>query len=187
MNALVAGFRRAVELDDINPLIVMPLTILDFLCIHPFRDGNGRLARLLTLLLLYHFDYRVGCYISLERIVEESKETYYEALEASSQGWHEGCHDPNPWLNYLWGALVRAYDEFEVRVGTILSGRGSKTEQVKQAVSRRFAPFSVSDIESDSPGVSRDMVRHVLRQMRDEGLIEVRGRGRGARWHRKES
>jgi len=187
MDDLVAGYRRAVDLDDVNPLIVVPLAILDFLCIHPFRDGNGRLARLLTLLLLYHFDYRVGRYISLERIIEESKETYYEALQASSQGWHEGDHDVAPWLNYLWGALVRAYDEFEERVGTLLSGRGSKTEQVKQAVARRFAPFSVSDIEADCPGVSRDMVRHVLRQMRDEGLIEVRGRGRGARWHRKEA
>ena len=187
MEDLGAGYRRAVDLDDVNPLIVVPLAILDFLCIHPFRDGNGRLARLLTLLLLYHFDYRVGRYISLERIIEESKQTYYEALEASSQGWHEGTHDVAPWLNYSWGALVRAYDEFEERVGTLLSGRGSKTEQVKQAVARRFTPFSVSDIEADCPGVSRDMVRHVLRQMRDGGLIEVRGRGRGARWHRKET
>lgn len=186
MSDLVVGYRQAVDLDDVNPLIVVPLAILDFLCIHPFRDGNGRLARLLTLLLLYHFDYQVGRYISLERIVEESKETYYEALAASSQGWHEGTHDVHPWLNYMWGALIRAYDEFEDRVGTLKGGRGSKTEQVRQAVARRFAPFSVSDIEADSPGVSRDMVRHVLRQMRDEGHIEVRGRGRGARWHRKE-
>lgn len=187
MDDLMTDYRTAAVLDQVNPLIVVPLAILDFLCIHPFRDGNGRLARLLTLLLLYQSDYQVGRYISLERIIEESKETYYEALEAGSRRWHEGAHDVHPWLNYFWGSLIRAYDEFEDRVGTILSGRGSKTEQIKQAVARRFAPFSVADIEADSPGVSRDMVRHVLRQMRDDGLIEVHGQGRGARWRRKES
>lgn len=83
--------------------------MLDFLCIHPFPDGNGRMSRLLTLLLLYHFDYAVGRYISLERIFEETKEGHYETLEASSQGWHQGQHDVKPWLDYFWGALLRAY------------------------------------------------------------------------------
>ena len=184
MEDLVEGYRRATEQDAVEPLIGVPLAILDFLCVHPFRDGNGRMARLLTLLLLYHFDYQVGRYISLERIIEESKDTYYEALERSSRGWHEGEHDTAPWLNYMWGALIRAYGEFEDRVGTMRSGRGSKTQQIKAAVRRRIAPFSITDIEGDCPGVSRDMVRHVLRQMRDGGLIEVRGRGRGARWHK---
>ena len=183
MDGLVAEYKRAIQEGE-EPAIVIPLAILDFLCIHPFRDGNGRMARLLTLMLLYHFGYEVGRYISLERIIEESKDTYYEALEASSLGWHDGAHNPTPWLNYLWGALIRAYDEFEDRVGTLLSGRGSKTQQIKAAVRRRIEPFSITDIEGDCPGVSRDMVRHVLRQMRDDGLIEVRGRGRGARWHK---
>ena len=186
MDDLAARHQRAVTEEEVNPLIVAPLAILDFLCIHPFRDGNGRVARLLTLLLLYHANYRVGRYISLERVIEESKETYYEALERSSVGWHEGQHDVGPWLNYFWGILMRAYDEFEHRVGTLASGRGSKTEQIKDAVQRRLGPFSVTEIEADCPGVSRDMVRHVLRQMRDQGRIEVRGRGRGARWHHKE-
>ena len=93
--------------------MLVPLVILDFLCIHPFPDGNGRMARLLTLQLLYHFDYAVGRFISLERIFEESKESYYETLEASSQGWHEAAHNVAPWLDYFWGALLRAYKEFE--------------------------------------------------------------------------
>jgi len=164
------------------PLVLVPLAILDFLCIHPFLDGNGRVARLLTLMLLYHFNYEVGRYISLERIIEESKETYYETLEASSRGWHEGRHDLMPWLNYFWGVLIRAYREFEDRVGAVRHGRGAKTEQVRLAVLARKQPVAISDIEADCAGVSRDMVRHVLRKMKDEGLIEPRGRGRGAKW-----
>jgi Fic family protein len=165
-----------------EPLLLIPLTILDFLCIHPFTDGNGRISRLLTLLLLYHFNYDVGRYISLERIFEQSKETYYEALEASSQNWHKGRHNPNPWLNYFWGTLLRAYGEFEERVGTISKGKGTKTELIRQAVERRTGPFAISDIESDCPGISRDMVRLVLRQLRDEGIISSHGKGRGAKW-----
>lgn len=165
-----------------EPLLLIPLTVLDFLCIHPFTDGNGRIARLLTLLLLYHFNYDVGRYISLERIFEQSKETYYESLEASSQNWHTGRHNPNPWLNYFWGTLLRAYGEFEERVGTISKGKGTKTELIRQAVERRIGPFAISDVESDCPGISRDMVRLVLRQLRDEGVISSRGKGRGAKW-----
>lgn len=185
MRDLAEAHGRAIGVENREPLVVVPLTILDFLCIHPFRDGNGRVARLLTLLLLYHFDYLVGRFVSLERIIEESKETYYEALEASSKGWHDGAHNPLPWLRYFWGTLLRAYKEFEERAGALVSARGSKTELIYDAVARRMEPFSVTDIEMDCPGISRDMVRHVLRQMRDDGKIEVRGKGRGARWVKK--
>lgn len=184
MNALVENYGRAIDEDGREPLVVIPIAILDFLCIHPFTDGNGRIARLLTLLLLYHFGYEVGRFISLERIFEESKETYYETLEASSQAWHEGEHDVFPWMNYFWGVLLRAYDEFEERVGTIRKGRGAKTDQVRAAVERRIGPFSISDIEADCPGVSRDMIRIVLRRLKDEGAIVLQGKGRGARWIR---
>jgi len=186
MDALVSGYKEAVENQQKEPLVVTPLAILDFLCIHPFSDGNGRVARLLTLMLLYQFDYQVGRYISMERIFEESKETYYETLEASSIGWHDGQHDASPWMDYFWGVLLRAYREFEDRVGTIGLGKGSKTEQVRQIVDRRFGPFSISDIEADCIGVSRDMIRIVLRQLRDEGVITLQGKGRGAKWIRRQ-
>ena len=137
------------------------------------------MSRLLTLLLLYHFDYEVGRYISLERIFEETKESYYETLEASSQGWHQGQHDVKPWLDYFWGALLRAYREFEERVGTIERGRGSKGDRVRTEVLGRTLPFSISEIEEACPGVSRDMVRLVLRAMKSEGLIESTGKGEG--------
>jgi Fic family protein len=183
MDGLVISYRRAVA-DGREALLVVPLAVLDFLCIHPFGDGNGRMARLLTLQLLYHFDYAVGRYISLERIVEESKETYYEALDASSHGWHEGRHDPFPWMRYLWGVVLRAYREFEDRVGSLRAGRGAKTDLIEEAVRRRIGAFAISDIEADCPGVSRDWIRLVLRRMRDEGRIVRRGSGRGAKWVR---
>ena len=169
-------------LNSVLPLVLVPLVVLDFLCIHPFPDGNGRMARLLTLQLLYHFDYAVGRFISLERIFEESKESYYETLEASSQGWHEGEHNIAPWLDYFWGALLRAYKEFEERVGTIERGRGAKGARVRAEILKRQLPFSITDIEEACPGISRDTVRLVLRTMKTEGLISPMGKGRGAKW-----
>lgn len=147
---------------------------------HP--DGNGRMARLLNLQLLYHFDYSVDRFISLERIFEESRESYYETLEASSQGWHEAAHDIAPWLDYFSGALLRAFKEFEERVGTIEQGRGAKGDRVRSEILKRQLPFSISEIEEACPGISRDMVRVVLRAMKAEGLIMPTGKGRAAKW-----
>jgi len=175
-------YARAVDGQHQDPLVLVPLAVLDFLCIHPFTDGNGRIARLLSLMLLYQSNYDVGRYISLERIIEATKQGYYESLEASSIGWHDGQHDVMPWLEYFWGTLIRAYREFEERVRRVRTVPGAKTEQVRLAVSRRSQPFAISEIEAECADVSRDMVRHVLRQMREEGLIEVVGRGRAARW-----
>ena len=169
---------------DHDPLTTVPLAVLDFLCIHPFIDGNGRVARLLTLLLLYKAGYSVGRYISLERIFEETKETYYETLEESSRGWHEEKHDVMPWLRYFWGVLLRAHREFEARVGNIAQGRGAKSDTVRSVVESRVLPFSISELAKECPGVSRPTIRRVLERMRDEGLIQVTGKGPGARWHK---
>jgi len=183
METLVQHFGRAMG-EEIEPMIVIPLTILDFLCVHPFTDGNGRVSRLLTLMLLYHMEYQVGHYISIERVIEGSKETYYEALKASSDRWHESSHDPMPWLQYFWGVLLRSYKEFEERVGEVRSTKISKTEQVRMAVARKIGQFAISDIESECPHISRDMIKLVLRDMRDEGAISVKGKGRGSKWVR---
>jgi Fic family protein len=182
MDELATRYRNPTESGRIEPLVLAPLAVFDFLCIHPFTDGNGRISRLLTWMLLYQHGYEVGRYISLERVIEDSKETYYDVLERSSQGWHDGQHDVMPWLNYFWGVLLRAYREFEERVGKVRDGRGAKTEQVRLAVLSKKNAFSISDIESECAGVSRDMVRHVLRRMKTEGLIAPTGRGRGAKW-----
>jgi len=186
ISQFVHAYDLAIHHDRREPLVIIPLAILDFLCIHPFDDGNGRCSRLLMLLLLYHFGYEIGRYISLERVIEQSKQTYYETLEASSKNWRQGRHDPHPWLNYSWGVLIAAYKEFADRVGTIQTARGSKTERVRSAVTRRWGEFAISDIERDCPTVSRDMIRVVLNQMRDEGLVELHGKGRGAKWEKKQ-
>jgi Fic family protein len=185
MDDLVTSFAQELG-QDRETLVAVPLAILDFLCIHPFSDGNGRMARLLTLLLLYHAGFEVGRYISLERVIEESKETYYESLETSSRGWHQGQHDVRPWLRYFWGMLIAAYKEFEQRVTALKDAPGAKTGLVEQAVRRRVKAFSLSDIEAECPGVSRDMVRHVLRAMRGRGEVKALGKGRTAKWIRVE-
>ena len=156
-----------------DPLFLISFYILDFLCIHPFLDGNGRMARLITVLMLYHSGYEVGRYISLERIVEQTKESYYETLYKSSQGWHEGKHD-----------VLAAYREFESRFGRISSGHGSKTGMVLNAIDGFIADFSVSDLERSCPMVSRDMIRHILFKLRDDGKIISTGKGRYAKWRK---
>jgi Fic family protein len=181
MKDLVDHYRQALA-DGRDPMVVIPLFILDLLCIHPFRDGNGRVSRLLTNLLLYHAGYEVGRYISLERRFWETRESYYKTLEASSQGWHESEHDLMPWVRYFWGVLLSAYEEFEQRVGNIEKGRGSKTKRIRAAVERKVSPFTITDMKRELPDISRDMIRTVLRQLKDEGLLRVKGRGRGARW-----
>jgi len=184
MKKLVQCYNAALDNHVQDSLVLIPLSIFDFLCIHPFRDGNGRMSRLLTLLLLYQANYKVGRYISLERVFEESKESYYEVLETSSQGWHEGKHNIKPWLNYFLGALLKAYHEFEERVGVVSTIRGSKTELISTTIRRKIKPFSISEIESECPGISRDMIRKILRQLRNQGIVAPTSSGRGAMWRK---
>jgi Fic family protein len=169
----------------VHPLIAVAAFNLDFLCIHPFRDGNGRVSRLLLLLQCYHLGYEVGRYISIERLIEQNKERYYETLEQSSEGWHEGKHAPWPYINFVLYTLKTACREFEERVGQIKGPRGSKTELVEAAIQRFSKPFMLSDVERSCPGVSRDMIRKVLRNLQKSGHVECLGRGPGAPWRRK--
>lgn len=158
---------------------------LDFLCVHPFRDGNGRVSRLLLLLQCYHLGFEVGRYISLERLIEENKDRYYETLETSSQGWHEGKHDPWPYIHFVLYILKTAYKEFERRVGEVAVPRGAKTDRVHDAVNAFPGEFTITDLERACPGISRDMVRRVLRDMKKADQVECLGRGPGAGWRKK--
>lgn len=163
-------------------LVCVPLFILDFLCIHPFADGNGRVSRLLTLLLLYQTGHHVGRYISLERIIEDTKEGYYAALEASSVGWHEDGHDPLPWLEYFWGMLTAAHAEFEERVTTMLDASVSKVDQVELVVLSMRSSFKLADVKARLPNVSDSTITKVLGALRKSGRLRLEGRGRGAVW-----
>lgn len=167
-----------------HPLVAMAAFNLDFLCIHPFRDGNGRVSRLLLLLQCYQLGYEVGRYISFERLIEQNKERYYETLELSSAHWHEGKHDPWPYINYILFIIKSAYKEFEERLGQIKSPRGAKTELIIAAIAGFSDAFSVGDIRAKCPGVSIDMIRRILKRERRAGAVECRGRGRDAKWRR---
>ena len=170
--------------ENIEPLILIGSFILDFLCIHPFNYGNGRLSRLLTLLLLYKYDHKVGRYISLERIIEESKSSYYETLNKSSMGWHDGNHNLFIWLDYFLGTLLAAYKEFEDRVGLVKSKKGNKSYRVEQAVKNVLGTFTKEDIRNACPDVSDSTINRVFRKLKKEGEIEVLEKGRNAKWKR---
>ena len=181
---LIRHLIDTIDSKEADPLLLVASFILDFECIHPFSDGNGRIGRLLTLLLLYQNGYEVGRYIGLERIVEESKESYYEALYKSSQGWHEAKHDLRPWWNYFLGMLTAAYNEFESRVGSITSAKGAKREMVQNTIKNLSPQFKISDVQRLCPGVSYPTIKRALADLSKEGKLRCMGKGRDAQWER---
>ncbi|EIJ80417.1 Fic family protein [Bacillus methanolicus PB1] len=186
MNNLIEEYRERVNQQDVEPLILIAVFILDFLCIHPFDDGNGRMARLLTLLLLYKFGYEVGRYISLEKVIEESKETYYETLKRSSIGWHEGQNDIFSWTNYLLGTIVAAYKQLEERVGVVESRAGDKSARVEEFIDKKIGYFTKEDIRNACPDVSESTINRVLNKLKEEQKIASTGKGRNAKWKKLE-
>ena len=182
MGELVQRWREVLKNRTVQPLIALGAFNLDFLCIHPFRDGNGRVSRLLLLLVCYHLGFEVGRYISLERLIEQNKERYYETLKFSSDGWHEGNHNPWPYINFLLYTLLDASREFERRVGETASPRGAKTELVLAAIRAQTGEFRFVDIERACPGVGRDWIRAQLVGLRKKGEVTCQGRGPAARW-----
>ncbi|GHV93759.1 cell division protein Fic [Spirochaetia bacterium] len=161
-----------------DPLLLIPMFILDFLCIHPFTDGNGRMSRLLTLLLLYRSGYLVGKYISLELIIEQTKESYYEALEASSLGWREGENDYFPFVRYFLEVLLKAYREFASRLSLSMNRELSKSERVRFLFSESLRPLSKADILTRLPGVSASTVEAALSLLVKEAYIIKTGAGK---------
>ncbi len=182
MRELVEGWKEVVQARAVHPLVAIAAFNLDFLCIHPFRDGNGRVSRMLLLLQLYHAGYEVGRYVSLERLIEESKDRYYETLEQSSQGWHEGNHDPWPYIGYVLYTLKTAYKEFEARAAQVKSARGEKADLVMQAVRSQTGEFRLVDIERLCPNVGREWIRALLADLKAKGEVSCRGKGPAARW-----
>ncbi|MFH1853428.1 MAG: Fic family protein [Candidatus Neomarinimicrobiota bacterium] len=184
MQELVETYNEAIRERIIPPLVLLAAFNLDFLCIHPFRDGNGRVSRLLLLLQCYHFGLEVGRYISLERLIEENKERYYETLEQSSQNWHSGDHDPWPYINYVLYTIKTAYCEFEQRLGQLQSPKGEKTNLVLQAIDKTSGSFSVAELLNKCPNVGIDMIRKILKNLRAQEHVECLGRGQNARWQK---
>ncbi|NOT00636.1 MAG: Fic family protein [Phycisphaerales bacterium] len=168
----------------VPPLVAVAAFNLDFLCVHPFHDGNGRVSRLLSLLQCHHAGAEVGRYVSLERVIEQNKDRYHETLEQSSAGWHEGKHNPWPFINYALWIVREAYKEFEQRVGDIKAPPGEKSRIIVSVIKRMIGDFSIAQLQRECPSVSVDMIRHVLKQQREQGHVTCLGRGRTALWRR---
>lgn len=181
---LVQMWSEQVKERDISPLLLAAAFNLDFLCIHPFRDGNGRASRLLLLLCCYHVGIEVGRYISLERLIEENKERYYETLKLSSQGWHEGKHDPWPYIGFLLFIIKKAYDEFEERAGNAPAIKGEKNGMLLNAINNIASEFRVSELQNACPGVSIDTIRLTLKRLKSQNKIKRISKGRNAKWER---
>lgn len=169
---------------DYHRLLLLAAYVFDFLIIHPFQDGNGRMSRLITSLLLYHSGFEVGRYVSWEKLIEESRQTYYEALERSTAGWHDGEHDIKPWLSYFLGVLIAAYTELE-RCVEMGSGRGSKTAAVENFVRTNLSDvFTIADVRRVVPHAGDQHIGNVLRRLKGEGVIGREGAGKASRWRR---
>ena len=177
LESLCEEYNKAIGEYGIDPLLVIPVFVHDFLCIHPFNDGNGRMSRLLTTLLLYKAGFVVGKYISLEKMIQSTKQDYCEALSASSKGWHEKTNDDTPFVKYLLGTVLAAYRDFEDRVN-LASKRMSAKEMVANAVSQQIGKFTKSDIAERCPEIGSSSVESALKQLCEEGVIEKRGGGR---------
>ena len=178
IDQLCEAYRAVMDKPNLDPLLIMPMFVLDFLCIHPFSDGNGRMSRLLTLLLLYKSGYHVGKYISIEKIINDGKDSYYEALQESSRGWHEGKNDYLPFARYLLGVVVAAYREFSGRV-ELLSNRGlSKPEIIREVIKGTLGKITAAEIMEQCPDISHRTVQRTLKALQDSGEIIKIGGGR---------
>lgn len=164
--------------NEVDPLLLNGMFILDFLCIHPFHDGNGRMSRLLTLLLLYQSGFIVGKYISIEKIIENSKETYYEALQDSSKNWHENENDYKPFVNYMLGVIVSAYKEFESRVKLLTDPGLSKADRIREIMKNHIGTITKSELLEMNPDISDTTIQRALADLLKSSEIEKISGGR---------
>ena len=178
---MVGAYKKAVEA-NIPALILIPVLIHDFLCIHPFDDGNGRMSRLLTLLLLYKFGYFVGRYISIEMLIEDSKESYYEELKRSSEKWHTGENDEIPFIRYMLGVLLKAYEECDDRFNFIGNEKLTSPERVLSVIQRSLEPLSKKDIMIICPDISQRTIERALKELYDNSKIKQVGSGRSTKY-----
>ena len=183
LDRICEEYNRVIGNMELDPLIAIPVFIHDFLCIHPFNDGNGRMSRLLTTLLLYRSGFYVGKYISLEAKIAKNKELYYEALGASQNGWHEGNDDPVPFIKYLLGTILAAYRDFEDRFALVETKR-SALETVRLATQLKIGRFTKQDIRELCPSLSLSSLEGALRKMVDSGELRREGNGKNIHYFR---
>ena len=183
LDQICAEYDRVIGTLELEPLIAIPVFIHDFLCIHPFNDGNGRMSRLLTTLLLYRSGFYVGKYISLEAKIAKNKDLYYEALSASQHGWHEGSDDPVPFIKYLLGTILAAYKDFADRFA-LVEQKLPALETVRLAVQQKVGRFTKQDIRELCPALSLSSVEGALRKMVADGELRREGAGKNTQYIR---
>lgn len=184
IEAICESFNREIDTCEIDPLILIPAFIIDFLCIHPFNDGNGRMSRLLTTLLLYRAGYVVGKYVSLESKIEKTKMNYYEALEKSDINWNTAENDITAFIKYILGMVLSAYRDFEERV-SIVEGKVSSLDLVRNAVNNTLGKFTKSDIMERVPSIGKTSVENALKALVQEDVIGKEGKGKATFYFRK--
>ena len=186
MSLLCDAYGKAMAQGRFNPLLLTVVFIFDFLCIHPFQDGNGRMSRLLALLLTCRAGYMVGKYVSVDQIVEESRADYYDALRASSRGWHENTNDLKPYVEYSLGAILKAYREFASRLDGLVHEHTSKSDRIRNVIAAAEGTISKREILEKCPDISVVTISVVLKRLCDEGFICKTGNGRSAAYVRIE-
>ena len=177
-------YNREIDKGEVSPLILIPIFIHDFLCIHPFNDGNGRMSRLLTTLLLYKLGYVVGRYISLEEKIEKTKSNYYLALGKSGINWHENSEDPTYFIKYILAIILAAYRDFENRVN-IFDTKLSALDQVSNAIDKKIGKFTKSEIMELAPEISKSSVEKSLKELLEKDIIERHGIGKATYYTKK--
>lgn len=188
INAICESYRRTIALETVEPLLVIPTFICDFLCIHPFNDGNGRMSRLLTLLLLYQNGYVVGKYISIEKQIETTKDAYYDALQDSDIGWNEAANDPTPFIKYMLRMILTCYVEFEQRITMTGSGSTSTAlDVVRSYALEKLGKFTGADVIAGCPSYGRTAILNAIKKLVEEGTIIKMGNGRNTYYVRKDS
>ena len=180
-------FEKAIDEKIVDPLILIPNFILDFLCIHPFNDGNGRMSRLITLLLMYRSGYFVGQYISMEKAIADTKEAYYAALQKADQNWYEGENDPKPFIKYMLAIVLSCYRDLEKRIMlTEKSGKKSTAyDIVKAYAAGTIGRFSKKDALVSCPSLGSSSIEAALKKLVEEGAIIRTGAGRKTMYMKK--
>ena len=183
LDKICEEYNRVIGNMEIEPLIAIPIFIHDFLCIHPFNDGNGRMSRLLTTLLLYRNGFYVGKYISLEAKIAKNKDLYYDALRQSQDGWHEGTEDAVPFIKYLLGIILAAYKDFADRFA-LVETKLSALETVRRATMSKIGRFTKQDIRELCPSISISSIEGALRKLVTSGELKKEGAGRNTCYYR---
>lgn len=183
LDRICEEYNRVIGNMEVEPLIAIPIFIHDFLCIHPFNDGNGRMSRLLTTLLLYRNGFYVGKYISLEAKIAKNKDLYYDALAQSQTGWHEGKDDPVPFIKYLLGTVIAAYRDFEARF-ELVETKLSAEETVRRATLQKIGRFTKQDIRELCPSLSISSIEGALRKLVAAGELKREGAGKSTCYYR---